>query len=216
VVDTSVGRGRERSKWVVDQVRQGPVRLDGPATRRMEDHLGEDLGRLSGMLDSLAAAYGEGASIGLAEVEPFLGEKGSVPPWELTDAIDAGDATGALQALHRMLGPGSRAAPLIVSNLHTHFSNMLRLDGADVRTGDEAAAVLGVRSAFVAKKAMDHGRELGGERVGSAILLIAAADLDVKGASGLAPETVLEVLVARLARLGARGRPRSRAGRAGR
>lgn len=206
VVDTAVGRGRERTRWLADHLRHAPVRLDAAAVRMLEDHLGEDLGRLEGLLDALAAAYGPGGHVDSQALGPFLGEAGSVPPWELTDAVDAGDAAGALRALHRMLGAGGRAAPLVIANLHTHFSNMLRLDGADVRTGEQAAAALGARSAFVAKKALDRGRQLGSERVGQAITLIADADLDVKGVSALAPETVLEVLVARLARL-SRARP---------
>jgi DNA polymerase-3 subunit delta len=134
-------------------------------------------------------------------VEPFLGEAGSVPPWDLTDAIDAGSAAAALDALHRMLGAGGRAAPEIVAMLHRHFSAMLTLDGADVSSDEAAARLLGVRSAFVAKKARAQGQRLGSDRVGRAVTLVADADLDVKGRTGLPPEIVLEVLVARLSRL---------------
>ncbi|MGC8472353.1 MAG: DNA polymerase III subunit delta, partial [Acidimicrobiales bacterium] len=84
VVETSVGRGRERGRWMADQLRHAPVKLDAGAVRRLEEHLGEDLGRLEGLLQSLAAAYGEGARVSPAVLEPFLGEAGAVPPWELT------------------------------------------------------------------------------------------------------------------------------------
>jgi DNA polymerase-3 subunit delta len=201
VVDTSVGTGRDRSRWLGEQLKEGPVRLSGPAARRLGDHLGDDLGRLAGVLQTLAAAYGEGASVGEDELEPFLGEAGSVPPWDLTDAIDEGATARALATLHRMTGAGGRAAPEIVAVLHRHFSNMLRLDGAGVGSGEEAAALLGVRSAFVAKKALAQANRLGGERVAQAVGLIAAADLDVKGRTALPAEVVLEVLVARLSRL---------------
>lgn len=200
VVDATAGRGRERGRWMADQLRQAPVKLDAGAARRLEEHLGEDLGRVAGLLESLAAAYGEGATISLAALEPFLGEAGAVPPWELTDAIDAGDVPGALRALHRLLAAG-RAAPVVVATLHGHFSNMLRLDGADVLSGEDAATLLGARSPFVAKKALDRARQLGSERIGQAITLVADADLDVKGMTALAPDLVLEILVARLARL---------------
>ncbi len=200
VVDAGAGRGRERGRWMAEQLRHAPVKLDAAAARRLEGHLGEDLGRLEGLLESLAAAYGEGATVTVAALEPFLGEAGAVPPWELTDAIDAGDVTGALRALHRLLGAG-RAAPVVVATVHSHFSNMLRLDGADVVSGDDAATLLGARSPFVAKKALDRSRQLGSERIGQAVTLIADADLDVKGQTALPAELVLEVLVARLARL---------------
>jgi DNA polymerase III delta subunit len=52
----------------------------------------------------------------------------------------------------------------------------------------------------VAKKALEQSRRLGSARIGQAITLIAAADLDVRGVSGLDPELVVEILVARLAR----------------
>ncbi len=200
VVEASAGRGRERGRWLAEQLRHAPVKLDALATRRLEEHLGEDVGRLEGLLESLAAAYGEGAAVNVTALEPFLGEAGAVPPWELTDAIDAGDVAGALRALHRLLVAG-RAAPVIVATLHSHFSNMLRLDGAGVVSGDDAAALLGARSPFVAKKALDRARQLGGERVGQAITLVADADLDVKGQTALPGVLVLEILVARLARL---------------
>lgn len=210
LVDAAAGTGRDRARWLSEQLKQAPVRLNGPAARRLGDHLGEDLGRLAGVLQTLAVAYGDGATVDEDRLEPFLGEAGSVPPWDLTDAVDAGDAAGALAVLHRMTGAGGRAAPEIVAVLHRHFSQMLRLDGAGVGSGEAAAALLGIRSAFVAKKALAQAARLGSDRVAQAITLVAAADLDVKGQTGLPPEVVLEVLVARLSRL---ARVRATAGR---
>ena len=52
----------------------------------------------------------------------------------------------------------------------------------------------------MAKKALEQSRRLGSSRIAEAINLIAAADLDVRGASGLDSAIVVEILVARLAR----------------
>lgn len=213
VLDTAVGSGRDRRGWLIDRLHRAPVRLDAAAGVRLGDHLGDDLGRLEGILQTLEVVYGSGASVGVAELEPFLGEAGSVPPWDLTDAIDSGSSVEALGALHRMLGAGGRAAPEIVAIVHRHFSSMLRLDGADLVGEEDAARLLGVRSAFMAKKALTQARRLGSERIGRAVTLVADADLDVKGRTALAPELVLEVLVARLSRLvPARSAPRRRDG----
>ena len=57
-----------------------------------------------------------------------------------------------------------------------------------------------MNSAFVGKKALEQSRRLGSARIGQAIELLADADLDVKGATGLPPELVVEILVARLSR----------------
>lgn len=200
VVEGSVRNARDRSRWVAEHVRHGPVRLDGPAVGRLEEHLGEDVGRIEGLLGSLAAAYGEGARVGVAELEPFLGEAGSVPPWDLTDAIDRGATAEALGALHRMMGAGGRPPQVLLASLHRHYADLLRLDGAPVGSPEDAAALLG-SSAFPARKALEQSRRLGSERITRAIGLVAGADLDLKGQSALAPELVLEVLVARLSRL---------------
>jgi DNA polymerase-3 subunit delta len=201
VVDTAVGTGRARSQWLADHLKGGPVRLDGPATAVLSDHLGEDMGRLQGLLDTLAAAYGPGATVSVDDLEPFLGTAGTLAPWDLTDAIDAGKTAKALGVLRRMLD-GPDAHPLrVMSVLHGHYRKMLQLDGLGVTSAEEAAQVLGMRSAFPAKKALSESRRLGIGRIARAVQLLGQADVDLRGTTGLSGETVLEVLVARLSRL---------------
>jgi DNA polymerase-3 subunit delta len=209
LVDASAGTGRDRTSWVADHLRDAPLRFDAGARARVQAHLGDDLGRLAGIIESLVAAYGEGASISIEELVPFLGSAGAVPPWDLTDAIDSGSIPNALSALRRMLDAGGRHPTEILGVLHRHYSNMLRLDGAAEVDAAAAAQLLGVRSPFVAKKAMEQGRRLGSERIAQAINLLADADLDVKGRTALPPDLVLEVLVARLSRQ-LRARPMAR------
>jgi DNA polymerase-3 subunit delta len=206
LVETAVGTGRARSQWLADHLSGGPVRLDGPATAALSAHLGGDMGRLAGLLETLASAYGAGATVSADDLEPFLGEAGSLAPWDLTDAVDAGETAKALAALHRMLVAGDSHPLVVMSMLHRHYRQILRLDGAGVISPDEAAALLGLRSSFPAKKALAQATRLGAVRVARAIRLLAEADLDLRGSTGLPGEAVLEVLVARLSRLGRQGR----------
>jgi DNA polymerase-3 subunit delta len=197
--------GRKLGEWVEQHVKQSGLHLDATARRRVVESLGEDVSRLGALLDTLESTYGPGARIGVDEVEPYLGEAGGVPPWDLTDAIDRGDIPGAITTLHRLLGGGDRHPFVVLSTLHTHFGRMLRLDGADVAGEKEAAELLGMgRSTFPARKALSQGRKLGHDRVVDAVDRIAEADLALRGMSSWPPELVLEVLVARLARLGRR------------
>jgi DNA polymerase-3 subunit delta len=206
VVNTSVGNGRARSEWLADHLRGGPVRLDGPSAALVSEHLGEDLGRLEGLLDTLAAAYGPGASVTVDDLEPFLGSAGALAPWDLTDAIDAGKTARALGVLHRMLASPDSHPLRVLSVLHSHYRKMLLLDGSGVNSPEAAAQVLGLKSAFPAKKALAESRRLGIERIARAVRLVARADLDVRGVTALPAEAVLEVLVARLCRLASAGR----------
>jgi DNA polymerase-3 subunit delta len=201
VIDTSAGSGRARRDWLDVQLRAAPVRLSAGAASVLGEHLGDDVSRLEGILETLASAYGEGAQIGPTELEPYLGSAGAVPPWELTDAIDAGSTSLALKTLSRMMEAGGRSATQILGTLHSHYSSMLRLDGLAMTSGDQAAVVLDIKSSFRAKKLLAQGGRLGSARIGQAVAWIADADLDIKGRTGLDPHVVLEILVARLSRL---------------
>jgi DNA polymerase-3 subunit delta len=207
VVEAGVpGTKKGRDAWLAEQLRGAPVKLDGPALNLVDSHLGEDVSRLHNLLESLAAAYGQGARVSVDDVEPFLGEAGSVPPWELTDSIDRGDTAGALATLHRMLHAGERHPLVVMATLHRHYANMLRLDGAGCRDEAQAAEALGMKgSTFPAKKALTQSRRLGHDGIAEAIRLLAEADLDLRGFRKDWPEElVMEVLVARLSRLGPR------------
>jgi DNA polymerase-3 subunit delta len=212
IVDTSVGTGRARTQWLVERLHAASVRLDARAATLLGEHLGGDLSRIQGLLDTLEAAYGPGAAIDSERLAPFLGEAGRVAPWDLTDAIDAADTPAAMAALGRLVGPGGSHPLVILSILHRHYQAMLRLDGAGVTSGEQAATLLGMRSAFPARKALEQGRRMGPARLGRAVTLLADADLDVRGRSALPDVTVLEVLVGRLSRLGS---VREAAGRSG-
>jgi DNA polymerase-3 subunit delta len=210
LIDATVPSGRARTGWLVEQLHAGPVQFDGPAGARLDDHLGEDVGRLPGLLEALAARYGEGARIGVAELEPYLGEAGGVAPWDLTDALDRGETAAALGALARMMGAGERHPLAVLATLHRHYAAALRLEGSGIRSDKEAAAVVGMAE-YPAGKARRAATRLGPEGIARAITLLAEADLDLRGVKDWPDGLVMEVLVARLSRLGGhRGAPAAR------
>lgn len=200
VEDTSPGR--KLGEWVADQLGEAGLATDSATRDRLVTWLGEEPGKLHGLLEVLRSTYGPGARLVLAEVEMFLGDDGGVPPWELTDAIDAGQIPRALDLLGRMLGQGGRHPLQVLATLHGHYSRVLRLEGAPVAGEREAAELLGLRgSTFPARKALGLARRLGHDRVAAAIDLLAQADLDLRGGKAWPDHLVLEVLVARLSRL---------------
>ena len=84
------------------------IDLRPAASKLVTSHLGEDAGRVPQLVELLAAAAGPGATLDVADVEPYLGDAGSVPDYQLTNAIEAGDIAGALATLRRMVtAPGS-------------------------------------------------------------------------------------------------------------
>ena len=79
---------------------------------------------------------------------------------------------------------------------------MASLDGAPVSGERDAAAYLGVKgSTYPVKKAMQQARKMGPSGVKRAWGLLAEADVDLRGGTAAEAEQVLEVLIARLAKL---------------
>lgn len=199
-VDTSPGR--QVAVWVDEQLARVGLKADNGAKQRLVDWVGDDPQRLVGLLETLIGTYGAGAKVNRDDIAPFLGEAGGVPPWELTDAIDKGDIPGALDKLHRMLDGGDRHPLQIMATLHGQYARMLMLDGAPVGGEKDAAKLLGMKgSTFPARKALTQVRKLGHDRVVRALDLLAGADLDLRGGKVWPEQLVMEVLVARLARL---------------
>ncbi|HEX5365994.1 MAG TPA: hypothetical protein VFW63_04940 [Acidimicrobiales bacterium] len=205
VIDT--GPGRKLAGWVQERVAASGLDLDHAAVDHVSRWLGDDPQRLVGVLATLVGSFGEGARLGIEDIEPFLGESGGVPPWDLTDALDRGDVRLALDNLHRMTSGGGRHALQVMATLHGHYARLLTLDGAAVTGEKDAATLLGLKgSTFPARKALSQARLLGHDRVVRAIELLAAADLDLRGGKDWPDGLVLEVLVARLASLARRAR----------
>lgn len=199
-IETGIPGGKNASAWLDRQLKQSAVTIDRQASQLVAEHVGEERSRVINLLSTLEAIYGPDSTLGVEEVQPFLGETGDVPPWELTDAIDSGKIDVSLDKLHRMMGSGGRHPLQIMASLQTHYLRMVRLDGAPVAGEKQAAALLGMKgSTFPAKKALTQTKRLGPEGVRRAVDLLADADRGLRGESGWPPELVMEVLVARLA-----------------
>lgn len=217
IINTDVS-SKEAHNWVTERLAQGPVKLAPAAAALVESHLGEDLNRLGALLVTLEAAYGSGARVGTEELAPYLGHPGSVPPWDLTDAIDRGQTEEALKLLRRLTEAGSRHPLVVLAILHRHFGNILRVQSPAITSEGQAAEALGIpkgRSTFPARKALDAARRLELRGAGDAVIALADAELALKGKLDWEPELVLEVLVARLCRISrsSRGAPVGAGGR---
>lgn len=195
---------RQAGDWLRDRLRHAPLSFDGSAEGLIRDHLGEDVSRFVPLIDVLVAVYGERARVSAEDVEPYLGEAGSVTPWAFTDAIDAGQADVALERMHRLLGAGDRHPLVLLAIIGRHVASLMRVDGPAIRTETQAAEAMGIakgRSTYPAKKALTSAGRWGSAGIAEAISLVADAEVDLKGASAWPGEAVLEVLVARLCRL---------------
>ena len=211
VVEVNVGtRSQDRVAFVEAKLAEYRVTIDRATAQRISDKVGDDIARVDSLARSLQSIYGS-APLNFTHVEPYLGDAGDVPEWDLTDAIDNGDATKAIVVARRMLDSKGRAGLQIVNMLQRHYLRMARLEGSGVRGDDEAAALLGINR-YPAGKALRVSQRIGAERISAAVHMIANADVDLKGGVSYGGRdlntdldvtelTVIEVLVARLAKM---------------
>lgn len=197
IVEAGVPAKRNRHPWFLKKIKESQLRIETSAVQKLEEHLGDDISRLEGILSNLKARYGEKGLLGFSEIEPFLGLAGGVGPWELTDAIDKGNSSLALSVLQRLLN--SQKHPLVIMTiLYRHYLSMLILEGKESLTEDEASKILGSRSTFTAKKSLLQTKKLGKHKIHNAIVLLADADADLRGEKGWENQLTLEILVGRL------------------
>jgi DNA polymerase-3 subunit delta len=211
----SQGDGGAVGRQLALSAREVGVRITPEAEARVVNHLGDDAGRVPELVATLRATFGPGATITLDDVEPYLGGAGTAARFELANAIDRGDVAGALAVLDRLLRSTSAKQPRplhplqVLAQLQYHYRSLARLDDPAIVTKEQAAAVLG-GSPWAAKHRLDAARALGGAGLAEAYRLLARADIDLRGASGAPEDTVVEVLVARLAALSGRRGARRR------
>ncbi len=189
--------------------------MKADAARTVMEHLGEDAGRLGGLVDLLASTYGENYRLELDDVTPYLNDSGAVRPYVLNNHIEAGDVASALEVLDRLLTVTSPTQPKpmhplqVLGILTGRYRKLAKLDSDAVVTVDDAHRVWGGKgSTFPAKKGLEAARSLGPTGFAQAFDVLHRADIQLKGATGLPEGTTLEIAVARLANLhrGASGR----------
>jgi len=211
VLETNVGsRAGDRTAFVASTFAAHGVHADSATLSYVAQVLGDDVRRADAVARTLASVYGT-APLSVTHVTPYVGDEGDVPVWDLTDALDRGDVATSVAVARRMLQSRQRAGLQILASLERHYLNVARLSGSGVTTKDEAASLLGV-NAYPASKALSLSQQLGATRISTAVRWLADADAALKGAVSYGGRdlesdldvtelTVIEVLVARLARL---------------
>jgi DNA polymerase-3 subunit delta len=212
--------GEQTAAALATAARDAHIKLSSEASARIATHLGDDAGRVPELVELLHATYGDKANLDVDEVEAYLGELGTAGRFDLTNAIDRGELGTALEVLHRQLTATSASQPKplhpmqIMASLVFHYQRLLKLDNPAIATKEQAAEVLGMKSAGGARFPLEAARKLGSDGLREALGLLAQAELDLRGASGLDDRTAIDVLVARLAALSrrhsrgpSRGRP---------
>ena len=209
--DVSAPDSERPSDVLAIELKNRGMKMRADAAKLVLAHVGGDAGLVPGLVDTLVAVHGDGEELDVADVAPYLTDAGAVPMWDLTNAIEKGDVPEALAVAQRLLTVTSPSQPeplhplQVMGFLHGHYRRLLRLDDPSIHGNEDAAAALGGRmSPRAAGFRLRQARALGTDGLRQAFDHLGRADLDLKGERAIPGETVMAVLVARLAALSAR------------
>ena len=203
VIDVSVGYNKEEA-YLRGKFKEYHLAAEPSVYAVILERIGEEVERIDALARTLQSVFGT-AKFSATEVEPYLGEMGNVPEWDLTDAIDKGRISEALSTLRRMIESEGRVPVQIIGIFQRHYLRLSQLHNSGAATASAVMGLLGIKE-YPAKKLLATYNALGSDRVANAVHLVAQADIDLKGATALEPQVTLEILVARLARLSATSR----------
>ncbi|MCC7078993.1 MAG: hypothetical protein IT198_17900 [Acidimicrobiia bacterium] len=188
-------RRQDVGHWVRERAAACGVTFTSEAEQAVGESVGGDAGALDALCRQLAAAH-PGVRLGISEVRPYTAATPAARAWDLTDAIDRGDVEGALRTLRglRDLHPLQIQTSLANHVRRIRLALSLRATGAQ-----QLQQELGLKP-YPAKKLAAQLRHVDLVSADNAHRLVTKAEEAMHGGSGLDPETVLDMLVARLAR----------------
>jgi DNA polymerase III subunit delta len=105
-------RAWDLPKWLAAQASELGLELDKPTARALVAQVGERRQRLLRELEKLALEHGQGASIGVEEVQECCASSAERKAWTLGDALVAGDAQHATRLLLELRQQGERLPSL--------------------------------------------------------------------------------------------------------
>ncbi len=113
IAEENTVRPRELPRWLIARGKELGVELDNQAARALIAHVGDRQQRLLRELEKLALEHGEGARLGVEEVEQSSATSAERKTWTLADALVAGDEKTATRALLELRQQGERLPGLL-------------------------------------------------------------------------------------------------------
>jgi DNA polymerase III subunit delta len=113
IAEESTVKPRELPRWLVARAEELGVELDSQAARALIAHVGDRQQRLVRELEKLALEYGQGAHLGVEEIDQSSATSAERKTWTLADALVAGDERTATRALLELRQQGERLPGLL-------------------------------------------------------------------------------------------------------
>ena len=199
VLAYDVPKPRDLPTWVRAQFERLGVQADGEAARALIEIVGDDANALATEVEKLAA-WSAGEPVGRREVELLAAPANEASAWAIMDAWGARDLPAALTACQSELERGADpfAVAMRLSSQVTLVRQSQALSEEGLGTKDISKRLR--KHEFRVRKALGHAENYTRDELDEAVILLAALDASLKGASRLAGELELERTIVELVR----------------
>jgi DNA polymerase-3 subunit delta len=182
-------KAKELPRWAVGEADRLGITLEGAAARTLIAMTGERQQRLLRELEKLALEHGQGAHIGIEEVEAAAAPSAERQVWGLVDALVARDGRGATRAFLELRAQGEtlpRLVPLMARRVRDVLVIATRLEA-----GESPAQVKDSlrMSPWAADRRIKEARATDADALRRALEALAELEVASRGQSELGDDT---------------------------
>jgi DNA polymerase-3 subunit delta len=189
VVAENALRARELPRWTVGEAERLGLTLDGAGAQALVAQVGERQQRLLRELEKLALEHGEGAHIGVEEVEAAAAPSAERQVWALVDTLVARDRVQATRAFLELRAQGEtlpRLVPLMARRMRDVLAIAARLDAGESPAQVKSSLKM---SSWAADRRIKEARATDVDALRRALEALSELELASRGLSELAEET---------------------------
>jgi len=189
VAAESALKPRELPRWVVAEGERLGVKVEGAAAQALVAQVGDRQQRLRRELEKLALEHGEGATIGVEEVEGAAAASAERQVWGLVDALVGRDRVHATRAFLELRAQGEtlqRLIPLMARRIRDVLAIAVRLEAGESPAQVKASLKT---SSWQADRRIKEARATDADALRRALEELADLELASRGNSELAEDT---------------------------
>jgi DNA polymerase-3 subunit delta len=184
VAAEDIPKARALPKWVAGQAKELGIEIDDQGARALVAQVGDRRLRLERELEKLAIEYGEGARIGVEEVQASCASSAERKAWTLADALVAGDEKAATRLLLELRQQGERL-PSLLYQMVRRVRDALTIAEALAAGQPPAQIRRGLRMpSFAADRLIADVSARDAEAYRRALELLADLEVESRGGSG--------------------------------
>jgi DNA polymerase III subunit delta len=182
-------KARELPRWLAGEAERLGLRVEGAAAQALIAQVGERRQRLLRELEKLALEHGEGALIGMEEVEGAAAVSAERQVWGLIDALVGRDRAHATRAFLELRAQGEslpRLIPLMARRVRDVLAIAARLEAGESPAQVKASLKM---SSWMADRRIKEARATDADALRRALEALAELELASRGLSELTEDT---------------------------